>query len=791
MVKFSRELEAQLIPEWKEAFVNYKFLKKHIKKIKIALLHHPSSTDPLPDDASSHAVDVGYGFSLLDPVRSLASRLRHRRHTSHQLDEENMYEMELIQPGDQEVKVFLEKADMELQKVNNFYTTKEAEFCERAEALIKQLQILSDVKEVLDNFCQRQQRRRILPPDSVASPGSLGTLLSRVNSQSSDLSVQSESTEEADQMQSDSSLMAEEVIAVLEKNGVKIIGAARGKAKKGTKPKMASMRIDIPPSTPTRTIAAVTSVVSSVWEDLINGSRKDGTTGGSYINNKKIQCAEKMIRGAFVELYRGLGLIKKFSSLNMQAFTKIMKKFGKVSRQQSTAETFLRKVKSSQFVSSDKVIKLGDEVEGIFTQHFAGNDRKKAMKFLRPRQPKDSHLVTFFVGLFTGSFVTLFGVYAVLAHLCGIFSSNPDKSGYVESFYPVFSIYALVSLHVFMYGCNLFMWRNTRINQNFIFEFATNTALKPRDAFLICASLMTTVVGAMVIHLVLNSSSVGTKHADTLPGLLSLLLIGLFICPFNVFYRSTRYCLLRVIRDIILAPLYKVVMVDFFMADQLCSQIPLMRHIEFTACYFMAMIFKTHSYDTCSHSPQYKMIAYTISFLPYYWRFMQCLRRYFEEGRDRNHLTNAGKYGSALVVAFFRVMYTEHPNQTWLAFVIIFSIFATCYQLYWDFVKDWGFFDLESKNFLLRDDLVLKHKFIYYISMGVNLGLRLAWVFSVMHLNVGPFEHRLIDFVLASLEVIRRGHWNFYRLENEHLNNVGKFRALKEVPLPFREMDSN
>jgi hypothetical protein len=29
------------------------------------------------------------------------------------------------------------------------------------------------------------------------------------------------------------------------------------------------------------------------------------------------------------------------------------------------------------------------------------------------------------------------------------------------------------------------------------------------------------------------------------------------------------------------------------------------------------------------------------------------------------------------------------------------------------------------------------------------------------------------------------------RLENEHLNNVGKFRAVKEVPLPFREMDSD
>ncbi|KAL6547085.1 hypothetical protein OROMI_022806 [Orobanche minor] len=39
--------------------------------------------------------------------------------------------------------------------------------------------------------------------------------------------------------------------------------------------------------------------------------------------------------------------------------------------------------------------------------------------------------------------------------------------------------------------------------------------------------------------------------------------------------------------------------------------------------------------------------------------------------------------------------------------------------------------------------------------------------------------------LVASLEIIRRGVWNFFRLENEHLNNVGKYRAFKTVPLPF------
>ena len=95
----------------------------------------------------------------------------------------------------------------------------------------------------------------------------------------------------------------DEAIAALERNGVSFTNTAtRGKTKKG-KPKMA-MRIDIPNTTPTRTITAVTSML---WEDLVNNPKKEGH--GEFINRKKIQCAEKMIRGAFVELYRGLGLL--------------------------------------------------------------------------------------------------------------------------------------------------------------------------------------------------------------------------------------------------------------------------------------------------------------------------------------------------------------------------------------------------------------------------------------------------------------------------------------------------
>lgn len=37
--------------------------------------------------------------------------------------------------------------------------------------------------------------------------------------------------------------------------------------------------------------------------------------------------------------------------------------------------------------------------------------------------------------------------------------------------------------------------------------------------------------------------------------------------------------------------------------------------------------------------------------------------------------------------------------------------------------------------------------------------------------------------ILAPLEVFRRFVWNFFRLENEHLNNCGKFRAVRDISI--------
>ncbi|CAI8593661.1 unnamed protein product [Vicia faba] len=277
-------------------------------------------------------------------------------------------------------------------------------------------------------------------------------------------------------------------------------------------------------------------------------------------------------------------------------------------------------------------------------------------------------------------------------------------------------VFALFSLHLFMYGCNLYMWKATRINHNFIFEFSPTTALKHRDAFLICTAFMTAVVGAMVLHLLLRVAGFFPGNVDAIPGILLLFFIAMLICPLDIFYRPTRFCFIRVIRNIICSPFYKVLLVDFFMADQLTSQIPLLRHLETTSCHILSRVFKTHHPETCSSGRLYMEITYIISFLPYFWRALQCVRRWYDDS-DVAHLANMGKYISAMVATGAR-----------------------------------GFLNPNSRNAWLRDDLVLKNKSIYYMSMALNVVLRVTWTETVMHFKVGPIQTRLLGFMLASLD---------------------------------------
>lgn len=89
-------------------------------------------------------------------------------------------------------------------------------------------------------------------------------------------------------------------------------GSPRGKASPEMERNLGRMRsgtkIDIPATTPGRMI---TSMTTTLWEDLLSNPKKENRKG-EHVSGRKVECAEKMIRGAFAELYKGLGLLKTY-----------------------------------------------------------------------------------------------------------------------------------------------------------------------------------------------------------------------------------------------------------------------------------------------------------------------------------------------------------------------------------------------------------------------------------------------------------------------------------------------
>jgi len=108
-------------------------------------------------------------------------------------------------------------------------------------------------------------------------------------------------------------------------------------------------------------------------------------------------------------------------------------------------------------------------------------------------------------------------------------------------------------------------------------------------------------------------------------------------------------------------------------------------------------------------------LSWFVFFLPSYWRFVQCLRRYhrlqcfataFEAvgnsavlftriryydapGSWNPNLLNAGKYFSSALVTLFSLLAKRDTRflNAWISFAVI----GTLYAYIWDIKKDWGF----------------------------------------------------------------------------------------------------
>jgi len=201
---------------------------------------------------------------------------------------------------------------------------------------------------------------------------------------------------------------------------------------------------------------------------------------------------------------------------------------------------------------------------------------------------------------------------------------------------------------------------------------------------------------------------------------------------------------------------------------------------EYTICFFLYDAWIGTDYCT----PINVYVKPILSALPSLWRILQQIRRYKDQ-RDYRHLINAGKYSCSFPVIVFSTLFSSY-NPNFLGPWIVALLVNTAYTYIWDVIMDWS---LSFKN--LRPKLLYK-RWWYYVAIVADLVLRCAWTLTISPQSIGIILDPLIfASILAVAEIFRRAMWNIFRLENEQTNNIGKFRVVKEVPIPLKDLKTD
>jgi EXS family/SPX domain len=517
------------------------------------------------------------------------------------------------------------------------------------------------------------------------------------------------------------------------------------------------------------------------WSDseLSNGTTK---------SHGDFRRAHRHQHKAYMAIYRHIINLQGFATLNYTAARKISKKFDKhVKVDPSMSQLMIDHLPNRYFCRAGRLEYLLSQTEREYARHFTGGDTKAAVFELQQSSTKVPLMDSFFLGLNTGIFVCLvfamFGITQV---------SSIANHQTVVAVAPVFRAALSLTVFVWLWGVLVYTFERMNINHSYIFEFNPADSLRFFQIFKLAAAL--TVVVTLTSYLFFAALHNKEGELFGVPArmflLVSLILFVVFLLnPFDVLNRSSRRVLARLIAQVIVSPFSRVRFVHVYVGDVMTSLVHPLADLEYTVCFYASGEWRQEipTLNTCNNVKRYALPF--IMCAPYFWRGMQNLRRYYETGDAHPNLTNAGKYLSGIVLTLLGLVYADFVSEpTWDAgrviWLLVFVI-EVVYMYTWDLLMDWGFRPLTSRNFLLRDQLLYPHRWVYYFAIVSNFFARFVWGLTITPLRIFKDEtsKEVLVLGLSLCEILRRFQWSFFRVENEYLSNEDKLRSVSAIPL--------